>query len=404
MAASISTFGTEAALGADMAPSGLLPHAQAAPAALRRLAVHPGHAEWLASAVLHGGRHWVGNAPCEVETMGLAGALEPVTLLDGWRGGEAYTLSLRSAWLDYPAHEARRLLPPAARWAGAAALPLITRAPRSWMAVARLDRAAVLFNRLASTNLYPQLDADDWRAAVAAATHTALRRYPDRPLAWRSVCPAIHPGLAQALHAAGWMLVPARRVWLCDPADAAVWKRNNVRNDKRLMFRPEFDWVRGSELHASDLPALRACFEAVFSGKHSPLNPDFTPAFFDLCRRGGPVELLALRYQGQWMGVLGLDARHGWLTSPLLGYDTRQPQALALYRRLMARLLHEARERGLKLHYSSGADAFKAARGGEPQMEYTALYTGHLPAPRDLAARGFARVMGALVPWALDRA
>lgn len=373
---------------------------------------------WLDGAGRHGAQLWVANAPCRVESIRLGGRDEPVTLLDAPPGAWAsYTASPRSAWLDYAVHEARRMLdgPPtepapggvvATRAATRAAtatlsalLPTVMRLPGALLQAGGLDRCAVLANRLTSTNLHPQLPAEAW----AHLTDEARTRWPQRPLVLRNVCSAVTPGLEHALVQLGWTLVPARQVWLCDPADATVWKRNNVRNDKRLVFRPEVQWMAAADLTAADLPALRTLFRAVFHDKHSQLNPDFTPAYFDLCRQGGALELLGLKHEGAWVGVMGLDARHGWLTTPLLGYDTQRPQSLALYRRLMGRLLLEARDRGLRLHYSSGADAFKASRGGVAALEYTALYLPHLPRHRRLAAQAFARLMQAAVPRALAK-
>jgi hypothetical protein len=141
----------------------------------------------------------------------------------------------------------------------------------------------------------------------------------------------------------------------------------------------------------------------LFIDKHSQLNPDFTPAFFEFCLESGFLDLYALRYQGEVVGVLGLYARNGWLTTPLIGYDTTLPQALGLYRRLMALLYRQAGERQLQLHLSSGADAFKRARGGLGHFEYTAIYADHLPRCRQLALAAFARTMNTLAPRALAR-
>jgi hypothetical protein len=59
----------------------------------------------------------------------------------------------------------------------------------------------------------------------------------------------------------------------------------------------------------------------------------------------------------------------------------------------MALLLSQARERGAQLHYSSGAGQFKRMRGGEPALEYTAIYTRHLPASAHAAAQLFSSAM-----------
>jgi hypothetical protein len=127
--------------------------------------------------------------------------------------------------------------------------------------------------------------------------------------------------------------------------------------------------------------------------KHSPLNPDFSDAFFDLCLDHQFLELFALRHDGRLVGVVGLMERHGWVTTPLIGYDQSLPQSLGLYRRLTALLIEQAIKRGCKIHYSSGAGSFKTARGGRPALEYTAVYVGHLTPYRQTALALFARLV-----------
>lgn len=330
---------------------------------------------WLEEALAHGASHWVANGTAEVQSCDLDGQPWPVTLTAGTGPQDSYVTSLRSAWVRYAADEARRLLPGPQATLATPALGLLDLA----FTRGALDRAAIVGNAMVSTNLYP-----DWRAEAIEGMTTALaRRHPDRPLALRNVCTAVHPHLPGRLQQAGWHLVPARQVYLCDPGDAQVWRHNHVKKDQRLLDDGQVEVLDPGQVRAADLPALRACFRGLFIDKHSPMNPDFTEAFFSFCRDTGWLELWMLRHAGRPCGVIGLYARHGWLTTPLIGYDTAAPQSLGLYRRLMALLLREARDRGLQLHYSSGAGQFKRQRGGQPALEYTALYHRHLhPATR----------------------
>jgi hypothetical protein len=65
-----------------------------------------------------------------------------------------------------------------------------------------------------------------------------------------------------------------------------------------------------------------------------------------------------------------------------MGYDTRRPQELGLFRRGMALQTEHARSRGLPLNWSAGAGAFKHHRGGQPSIEYDAVFDRHLPRHR----------------------
>lgn len=350
---------------------------------------------WLATAAEHGGQHWISNAPCAVSAVAIAGEDVPLTRLLTRQADNSYVASPQSAWVRYPAAEAARHLPNPLR-------PLVPVAAATLAALVRLagvDRAAILGNHLLSTNLLPAWSADALRPAMLNLT----QRHPEIPLAMRSLCPDLQPTLATALRSLGWKLLVARQIYIANPADPALWKHNHLRKDQRLLDDTAVDVVFPDEITASELPRLRELFRQLFIDKHSPLNPDFTPAFFAFCLRSGFLELYALRYQGQLVGVLGLYARQGWLTTPLIGYDTALPQSLGLYRRLMALLYRQARERGLRLHLSSGADAFKRARGGVAHLEYTGIYAGHLPARQRLAVAALARTLNSLAPRALAR-
>lgn len=348
---------------------------------------------WLAEAQHHGGAHWVANARCRVEVAELARAAVPVTLLARSAGDESYVASARSAWHRYALHEARRHIPP--RWqsladAGlrAAGLPLA-----GLLAWAGLDRAATLGNWLISTNLHAVHAAADWQAL----TESQVVAHPDRPLLVRNVCDAVTPGLPLLLRSLGYALLPARTIYLADPAERALWRHHNVKLDQRLLATPGVELVNPGQLRAEDLGDLRTCFRQLFIAKHSSLNPDFTPAFFALCRDSRFLNLFALRHAGRIVGVVGTYQRHGWITAPLLGYDTSMAAGVGLYRRLMALLLHEARDKKCRLHYSAGAGGFKSARGGVAHLEYAAVYARHLP---DLQRSGVALLAATLQRWA----
>ena len=67
------------------------------------------------------------------------------------------------------------------------------------------------------------------------------------------------------------------------------------------------------------------------------------------------------------------------MTTPLIGYDRSLPAETGLYRLISYHLTEEAAARGLILHQSSGAAAFKRHRGSVAGMEYSFVYDRHLP-------------------------
>jgi hypothetical protein len=351
---------------------------------------------WLAAAEAGGGEVWLANGACEVSHIDCDGYRCPVTAVSRSQPDHSYVVSLPSAWLRYAHVEAERRWP---KWQSALLAPCMPPL-LGWLQLAGLNRAAIVNNWLVSTNLHP-----DWTdAGLEQMTKALVQRFPEQPLAMRSVCAGANPALPAQLQALGWQLIPARMVYLCDPSRPTVAKLYNVKLDRKLLNDGQLVYVPPGDILASDLATLRAQFQDLFLNKYARLNPDFSPALFELCHQQGWLELHGFRLNGQMLGFLGLMQSERWLTLPMLGYASDQPQALGLYRRLMA-LAHElARQRGLGLHMSSGVGPFKRSRGGVAALEYTAVYGQHLSLPRRLALAGFTRVLQNAAPGVLAAA
>lgn len=361
---------------------------------------HSADGLWLADAVRHGGAHWVANARCEIQAVELGQSAIPVSALNRSAGDESYVASPRSAWHRYAIGEGRRRMPPAWQGVGEGALRVAGAPLSALIAASGLDHAAIIDNWLLSTNLHAQHPPAAWHEM----TDNLVLMHPSRPLMLRNVCDAVTPGLPAVLQDLGYRLIPARLIYLAEPRQAALWRHNHVKTDQRLLASPGVELLNPGQIAAAELKGLRDCFRSLFIDKHSVLNPDFTPAFFTFCRETRFLSLFALRHAGRIAGVLGVYARHGWLTTPLIGYDTTLPAELGLYRRLMALLLHEAREQKCRLHYSAGAGSFKRVRGGEPHLEYAAVYARHLPDLQRAALGAFAAIVNRVAPKALRRA
>jgi len=357
---------------------------------------------WLLTARSRGGNHWVSNVHSDIESVDIAGHSYPVTLLNNSDWQESYVASPRSTWLRYARQEAIRHVAPGFAGIMKAASCLIFGPLSALMHASKLDEAAIIGNYLISTNLYPQWNARD----IADLTDNMRQRHTDRPLMIRNICPEVSPELTDNLTAQGWKMLPSRMIYLCDPQQKTVWKHNHVKQDVKLLADGQVDIVHQEHLKSCDLHDLRDVFRQLFIDKHSHLNPDFSPAFFELCLETGFLELIGLRWQGRWVGILGLyvHPESGWITTPLIGYDTSLPQELGLYRRLMALLLQQAKERECRLHYSSGASQFKRARGGVPALEYTAVYDDHLPKQQKKYSGIFIKLFQQCAPGMLKRA
>ena len=351
---------------------------------------------WLQMASMMGGKYWLANGECDVKLINIEDKFFPVCIPQQSEQAQTYVLSLQSAWIDYAKVEATK-------HCAAGLLPLltfivnITLSPLLFLLQgSRLHKSVILANHLISTNLYTDWD----EKTVSNFTEKLSTEYKNRALTLRNICPEINPRLTEALRKNGWYLVPARMIYLCNPADINVWKHNHIKQDAKLLASKNLQIVEPNNLTRNDLTELRTLFRQLFIDKHSHLNPDFTPAFFELCLENNFLDLYAIRYLGRLVGVIGIyhNTETNWITTPLIGYDTNLPSSLGIYRCLMALLLRQAKQRNAQLHYSSGAKKFKQTRGGQEHLEYTAIYTKHLPFFNRLSSKAFSKILQLSLP------
>jgi hypothetical protein len=304
----------------------------------------------------------------------------PLTVTD-FHPENTFTCSPYSHYISYGGYEeAQRIQNPPLE-----ALIKLALHPLAWFfRQTDFDRVVYVNNWLLSTNLYPALTMEQ----IQALTEALPRWFPNRAIVFRSVDSFRNPFLAGQLLENHYDMVLSRQVWYQEPAVAL--RKKDAKNDLRLLRQSPAEIVAGHLLENAELRRALELYNFLYLDKYSPYNPQFTEAFLQLCRDESLLHLQALRFDGQINAVLGFFIRQGAMTTPFFGYDTRLPQSEGLYRILSARLLQEASQRGLLLHASGGVGKFKKTRGGQPVIEYNAVFTGHLPARRRF-------------PWALVR-
>lgn len=258
----------------------------------------------------------------------------------------------------------------------------------------KINQTVSVNNWLFSTNPLPK-----WRdKTVKALTQKLIQSNPQHSLSIRSLNCETDGALMQNLAANGWIMLPARQVYLFLPGEQGEnppwWKRNNVQNDQRLLRKTSLTRVEPNQHQAQDFIEIERCFNQLFIEKHSAYNPQFSAEYFKFLHQQKLVEFYSYRDEtGRIVASLGLFTQHDVLTAPIVGYDTHLPKSLGLYRLLMATLLKLTRERQLPLNLSSGAGHFKRQRGGQAVIEYTALYVCHLPWNQRWIQSGFAKLL-----------
>lgn len=313
----------------------------------------------------------------------------PVTVDDGGYG-RSYVASPHSAYVAYARREMELVGLARGRLAASAVLGIADRVLRA----ARINRAVHLDNWMLSTNLH-----GGWQGEGLPELRQALvQRYPDHFLILRTLDAWSCSRLCEAARADGWIMAPARQIWVTEDLARDWMPRKDRLNDRRMLRRSGLTVEEPDRLTRADCERIAQLYALLYLDKYSPLNPDFTPEFITILDRTGLARFrLARDGDGTIMAVAGMIARAGLMTCPVVGYDTARPQGEALYRIACYLAYDWAQGRGLSMHGSAGAAQFKRARGARGEIEYMAIHAGHLSPARRAAVRALAGVLEAAV-------
>ncbi|UKE43125.1 hypothetical protein KAF26_17255 [Xanthomonas translucens pv. secalis] len=327
-------------------------------------------------ADLHAGRdaqHVAGNLYARIDMLQAGTLSMPVTVSEQ-RAGNAWVCSPRTTYADYAAEEAVRLLPRAL----AAPLRGVCGGIGACLDWAQIDRAVTLNNWLLSTNLYPPLP----REGLGALLDAARTRWPDHALWFRSVNRVDTAQWLDALQAQGFTLIGSRQVYLYDDWPALLQHRDLAR-DLKLTARTDLQRCGNAAIGEADYPRIAALYAQLYLDKYLRCNPAYRAALLRAWHRAGLLHFDGFRDAGgELVCITGLFGVGQTLTAPIVGYDLRQPQRLALYRTLTACGFEHALRYGCRLNQSAGAASFKRQRGGMPVIEYSAVDARHLPLRR----------------------
>ena len=300
----------------------------------------------------------------------------PVTVNEG-EYENSYVCSPYTHYVRYAKKELKLLQNPLLEKCLSALLSVVG----SFMRQSQINKVVNVNNWLLSTNLYPQLTGKQ----AVDVLEAVRERFPSHAIVFRSLCPTLHAELIAALQAAGCRLVPSRQIYMYRPDDAPSGKskaRWLIKRDYGLIEKNGYSFVSSEEITDEDVPRIAELYKLLYLDKYSYDNPQFSEALVRLARASGVLKLCGLRKDGRLDAVMGYFNRNGVMTTPLFGYDTRLPQSVGLYRMLSACLIREAGGSGDLLHESSGAAQFKRNRGAVAEMEYSAVFDGHLPLSR----------------------
>lgn len=314
-------------------------------------------------------RAFVGNLCTRVEIVGAGDERAPVTI-NYAEPDNAWVCSPYTAYCAYAIEELRRLTPApiahpvATLCLGAGAL----------LRHARIDQAVTVNNWLLSTNLYLPLQ----EPTLDAWIDETRERWPEHAIWFRSLNEPWTSSWLTALQARGAILLPSRQVYLYSDIRRLAAAKSNLKTDLALLERTPYTLC--TDIRAADYARCEELYGMLYLEKYSRLNPAYRANLIEAWHGAGLLGLTGFRdADGTLQGIVGTFERDGVVTAPIVGYDTRVPQRLGLYRLLMAAVLRDAMERGMRVNLSAGAAEFKRLRGGVPAIEYSAVLADHLP-------------------------
>lgn len=301
---------------------------------------------------------WMKNAFADLNWVGRE-ALPVTVLKPNMPSTPSYLTSLRSAWVDYAAHE-RSAYPAQAR---------LIRALGWLFQRMGLDRLVLVANFPVSTN---ERTAQEL-AAIPQACRLLQVAYPRHFIGVRNVLPTRHAELMSALAGLGYCAIPSRVVYEFDWRSPVQKVPSHLQRDLTRFKKSSLRTIWKSELTEAEQVRIADLYRQVYLEKHSFLNPQYTPKFF-----GDAVAVLDMRClclidaNSDILAFSLVSHKQAVATVPALGYDIRSAVD-GLYRHLFSALYMELRQKRCLLNYSSGAGDFKRKRGGAPTLEYTLL-------------------------------
>jgi hypothetical protein len=249
---------------------------------------------------------------------------------------------------------------------------------KAWFRWSKINQLVIVNNFLISTNLYPSLST----CQTQRICQFLKERFPSHAIIFRSLNTYTEEKLVNDLRKMGCDFITSRSVYFFDPknhSNLPSKKRWIIQKDKKLRTQDKIQILQHNDFHIGNALELKRLYDLLCLEKYSYFNPAFTVRFFEQAIQNQTFTLSGIRYEGRLVGVIGFFKIRGIMATPIVGYDTKLPESLGLYRMLTAQVLEKSLSSNTVFHMSAGVGHFKRQRGAFQELETMAVICSHLP-------------------------
>jgi hypothetical protein len=331
--------------------------------------------KYLYPLIKNGARHYIDNTETEMIVIKVDDVVFPATINNAEYENSyvcsPYTLYVNCGFEKIETMQNRWL-----KTIGLFFLKLFKRAFRS----GKINKIIFVNNWLFTTNLYPKMSDTQ----IEGIKKALMERYPDHAIAFRSITKFDNASGFTSLAKNKFDLIACRPVFFLDTKKEEPFKARMFKSDLKIFQNSQYEVITNDQIQKEDYKRILELYRNLYITKYTQYSPQLNLNFIELAVQNKVLNVKALRKNGKIDAVMGYFARNGVATSPIFGYDTSLPQDLGLYRIISTLLTLEAKDKGLIVNQSAGASQYKKLRRAESDIEYTAVYSRHLPLGRRL--------------------
>ncbi len=331
--------------------------------------------KFLAPIVKLGAKHFVANIETQFAVLCDGNIALPITI-NYEEYDNSFVCSPFSHYVSYSSIVLNKLTNPVLKGMAGTGL----RAYAALMKRGKINRVVIVNNWLFTTNPTPDLTDNQ----LDAITSFLKQRFPTHAILFRAVTEEMCKPFVQSLRQQGFDLLASRYMNMTNGADETVFNTRIFKSDRKFVREAQFQTIDSANISNDEIERLQKMYHALYIKKYSPLNPQFTPHFFSHIIENQLLDIKIAKKEETLAGIAGFMHRKGQMISPLFGYDPEIEEHKGIYRYLSTLLMLESQKYKALFNQSAGGGFFKKLRRAYGSMEYTAVYTAHLPLRRKI--------------------